>query len=336
MTQTTGPSRTRKYAFAAATIAAALGLSAPAADAADNYILCGGSPGGLWSLLGAGLDAVVKAEDPNAAVTYQTSSGGFANIVQIKSGKCDLAIAHVGEAVMAAKGVEPFPAPVDGFAAVAVLYDWAPMQWIADKAWAEENGIVSLADLAAKKPEMDLVVNRRGILPSILAERSLELSGTSFEDIESWGGSVQFAGSKSAAQIMTDRKADVWVNAMFIGGSRIRGITDVRETTLLSVPAEVTAQMAEEFGSMPWTVKADAYDWLDGDVETFGARAVLLISSDADPAKVEALTAMILKHTDKVQNVHKAMAPFGGALMSSLQDVPYHPGAAAAYKAAGL
>ena len=45
-----------------------------------NLTVCGASPGGLWSLLGAGLDVTLKAAYPVSTVTYQTSSGGYANI----------------------------------------------------------------------------------------------------------------------------------------------------------------------------------------------------------------------------------------------------------------
>lgn len=304
--------------------------------AGDNLILCGASPGGLWSLLGAGMDAVVKAGDDSSAVTYQTSSGGFANIVQLSQGKCDLAIVHVGEAVIATKGGEPFKEPMTGFSAVSVLYDWAPMQWVTSKEWADSNGIASIADIAEKKPALNLVVNRKGILPSILAERSLELAGVSFADIESWGGSVQFQGSKSAADVMKDGRADIWVNAMFVGTGAINEIADVRELTLLSVPESISATMGEEFGSMPWTVKSGSYSWLGADTPTFGARAALIVSKDADPAKIEALTKAMIDHADKIQAVHKSMKPFDGALMSSLTALPYHEGALAAYKAAGL
>ena len=37
--------------------------------AGKNIILCGGSPGGLWSLLGAGLNSAVQKLDPSSVVT---------------------------------------------------------------------------------------------------------------------------------------------------------------------------------------------------------------------------------------------------------------------------
>jgi TRAP transporter TAXI family solute receptor len=312
---------------------AAFALACGGAQAGENYILCGGSPGGLWSLLGSGVDAAVKAVDPESTVTYQTSSGGFANIVQINSGACDLAIVHVAEGLIARKGEAPFTEPTEGFSAVSVMYDWAPMQWVIDAEFAAEHGLSSIADLASAKPPIDLVVNRRGILPSTLAEESLKLAGVTFADIESWGGSVQYAGSKSAEEIMRDRKGHMWVNAMFVGTGSIRAIAESRPITLLSTPADVTAAMGEAYGSIPFTVPASGYDWLDADVETFGARAALIASDDLDAATVEKITGAMVDNIDKIQSVHSSMAALSVDLMKSLADIPYHPGAQAAYAA---
>ena len=215
----------------------------------QNIILCGGSPGGLWSLLGSGLNSAVQKISSNSVVTYQTSSGGFANIAQTKSGKCDVSIAHIGEIVIAEKGAEPFSTPVTGTRAIALLYDWAPMQWLVDKKFAEKNQLRSISDLARKKIKVDLVVNRKGILPSILAESSLKKSGITFDEIIDSGGSIQYQGSKAASQIMQDRKADVWVNATFIGSGKIKAIAKVRDLTMLSVDKSVIDMMSEEFGS---------------------------------------------------------------------------------------
>ena len=82
------------------------------ANAAYNLTLCGASPGGLWSMLGAGVDAAVKESHPGSIVTYQTSGGGFANVGLLQQGKCDLALIHDAEAVLARDGKEPFKAPI--------------------------------------------------------------------------------------------------------------------------------------------------------------------------------------------------------------------------------
>lgn len=305
------------------------------AAASTNYVLCGASPGGLWSLLGAGMDKVVKAVDPAATVTYQTSSGGFANIVQIVDGKCDMAIVHVGEAVIATNGEAPFQKPTDGFATLAVLYDWAPMQFLVTQRFAETHGLTSIADIARTKAPIDLVVNRRGILPSILAEEALTLAGATFDDIEGEGGSVQYHGSQTAAATVKDRKADAWVNAMFVGTGAIRDIAETLDLTMLSVPDEITEAMAERYGSLPVSVPADAYPWLDRDVPTFGARAALIVPDTMDAATAGMLTQAMIDHIDELRGVHASMGALDVSVMRSAEELTYHPAAEEAYARAG-
>ena len=311
-------------------------LSTGPAVAGSNITLCGGSAGGLWSLLGTGLDAAVRKIEPDSTVTYQTSSGGFANIVQVTQGKCDLGIVHIGEVLIAQRGEDPFTEPTGGVSAVAMLYDWAPMQWVIEKSYAEENGLESIADLMGFQKSFDLVVNRRGILPSILAEKSLADVKVTFAGIEDNGGSVQFQGSKGASEIMQDGKADSWVNATFIGSGRIKAIAEKRDLTLLSVPGETIAMMQETYGSKAVTIPADAYPWLDREVKTFGASAALIAAEDADPALVKLVASAIFQHPAEIQAVHKAMGAFNGELAASIRQFEYHPVAAEIISGAGF
>ncbi|MEC7259113.1 MAG: TAXI family TRAP transporter solute-binding subunit [Pseudomonadota bacterium] len=309
-----------------------LGLAATTASA-ENITLCGASPGGLWSLIGVGLDAAVRAEDPNSTVTYQTSSGGFANIAQIKAGGCDLGIVHVGEALIAKAGSAPFDGPIDGIGAVALMYDKAPMHFLISKDFADEYKLSSIADLKDSNAPLDMVSNRRGILPAILLEAALNKVGVTYDAIEAAGGSIQYEGSSGAAEIMTDGRADMWTNATFIGTSAVETIGQARKMTLLSVPAEVSADMAAEYGSQLVTIPAGAYPWLDHDVETFGARAAVVAATDADPALISLVVNAINNHADKIAEVHNAMGGFTAEFAGSLEVLDYVPGAAEIYGA---
>lgn len=326
--------RHMQYVSAVAFASAVL-FTAGAANA-ENLNLCGGSPGGLWSLLGVGLDSAAKQADPNTTITYQTSSGGYANVLQVKQKKCDLGIVHVGEGVQANKGGAPFTEPVKGFSVLMVMYDWAPMQWIMTKEFSDKHGIKSLADLAAKKPPLRLVLNRRGILPSQLGELNLKSAGVTLDDISSWGGKVEFQGSKNASEIMQNGRADMWANATFVGSGSIRKIANAVPVTLLQVPEAAVMASVEQFGSKPWTIKAGGYPWLESDINTYAARALLIVDDSMSEDDAYKLTKAVLDNVDKVQGVHKAMKGFTPELMSSLKELPYHPGAAKAYAEHGL
>ena len=53
----------------ATVVGTCIGLASVNVVAKDNYIMAGASPGGLWSLLGAGVDKAMPASYPNATVT---------------------------------------------------------------------------------------------------------------------------------------------------------------------------------------------------------------------------------------------------------------------------
>src|SRR3972149_12049243 len=109
-----------KSIFAAVTIAAL--SSFPAAAQQYNLTLSGASPGGLWAGIGTGMDAAIAKAYPGSTVTYQTSSGGLANIQLVAQGKVPMGIATDGELKYAVSGKEPFKAPVGNVRALVRVY----------------------------------------------------------------------------------------------------------------------------------------------------------------------------------------------------------------------
>jgi len=318
-----------------AVFSSALTLYAPA-HAQYNLTMCGASPGGLWSLLGAGVDNALKAAHPGSTVTYQTSGGGFANVVQIDQKKCDLALIHDAEAKAALEGGEPFDQPIDSMKTVAVMYTWAPMQFIVNKSFAEEHGIKSLEDVAAKQVPIRILLNRRGNVASGVGESMLNAVGASVANIEKWGGSVTFAASKEQGEMMRDRRADAMLNSLFVNHRSITQLAEAIDLSLLPISDESATKVAEEWVIGKYTIPADAYSWADGDTLTVTLSAQLFVHTDADPQMVTDVTTALIEHVDQVQGVHKAMAPLDAELMAGARAVPYHPAAEAVYKDKGL
>lgn len=328
---------TRRSLIAALALAAGSTLALPGpAQAQYNLTHCGASPGGLWSLLGAGIDGALKASMPGSTVTYQTSGGGFANVVQLDQGKCDLAIIHDAEATAAVKGEEPFQAPVNSMRTVAVLYTWAPEQFIMRRDFAEEHGITTMEDISTKKLPIKILLNRRGNVVSAIGESMLEAAGASVEDIESWGGAVTFAASKEQGEMMRDRRADALLNSLFVNHQSIQQLASAIDVVLVPISEATAEKVAEEWSIEPFTIPASAYPWTEQDTLTVTVSAQLFAHEDADPEMVKDLTTALVEHVDALQGVHKAMQPLDADLMASAKAVPYHPAAAEVYKAKGL
>lgn len=301
-----------------------------------NLTLCGASPGGLWSLLGAGVDSAVKAAFPGSTVTYQTSGGGFANVAQLAAKKCDLALIHDAEAIAASNGQAPFKAPQKHLRTVAVMYTWAPMQLIVNKEFAEKHNIKSLEDITASKAPIRILLNRRGNVASQVGADMLVAAGAGPEQIKQWGGQITYAASKEQGELMRDRRADAILNSLFVGHGSIRRLASAIDLSLLPVGKKTADQVTGKWKIANFTIPASAYDWSGADVSTITLAAQLMVHESADQKMVADLTKALISNADKVAGVHKAMKKLDAKLMASGTAVPYHPAAGEAYKAAGL
>lgn len=300
-----------------------------------NLTLCGASPGGLWSLLGAGVDAAVKASFPGSTVTYQTSGGGLANVGLLDGSKCDLALIHDAEAKLALGGKEPFKAPVESLATVAQLYTWAPMQAIVNADFAAEHNLKTLEDIASKKLPIRIALNRRGNIASGVGESMLNAIGASVEDIKSWGGDVQFAASGEQGDLMRDRRVDMILNSLFVNHSSIRELASAINVKLLPITDDTAKKVIDEWDIKSYTIPNGAYDWTDQDVMTVTLSAQLFARADADTQMIQDVTKALVDNIDQVAGVHGAMKPLKVELMAGAGTVAYHPAAKEVFEEAG-
>jgi len=320
----------------ATVVGTCIGLASVNVVAKDNYIMAGASPGGLWSLLGAGVDKAMRASYPNATVTYQTSGGGFANAVQVASKKVDFGLMHDAEAKIAAKGTDPYKAPVTNLRAMAVMYNFAAFQPMVTKDFADEYGISSYDDLKAKKAPVRLVLNKRGNIAHNQAVEVLAAYGISLEDIESWGGSIQYSGSKGSVELMKNRQADMVMNNIFVGHSSIREVLNSMPMVMMPVSQSVRDSVSSEMGTGQMTIPGKAYDILSDDHPTLALTAMLVVNSDTSDDEVYKVTKALISNVGEIQGVHKAMRSLNPEMMVKQNAIPFHPGAIKAYKEAGL
>jgi hypothetical protein len=283
-------------------------------------------------MLGAGVDAAVKAAHPGSIVTYQTSGGGFANVALLKDEKCDLALVHDAEAVLARDGLQPFNEPIDSIQTVAVMYTWAPMQMIMNKKFADKYKITKLSDIAEKKVPVRVILNKRGNVASQVGEAMLTAAGASPDKIKSWGGDVVYAASKEQGELMRDRRADVILNSLFVNHRSIRQLASAIDVSLISIDPNVVQSVSDKWSIGSYTIGKDAYEWSNQNVTTLTLSAQLFVNKNADSEMVNDVTQALVDHIELVRGVHKAMKPLSVKLMKGSKAIEYHPNSKAVYK----
>lgn len=308
-----------------------------AAETSYNMTLSGASPGGLWSMLGVATDRAVKASYPESQITYQTSGGGLANIMLLEKGGVELGLVHDAELKLAKKGEKPFTSPIDSARILAVLYNWAPMQMIMAKSFADEYGIKTFEDIAVKKPPLRVALNKRGNITEYVAVKMFNAIGVTLDDIESWGGKVVYAGSGEQGDFIKDHRIDMLANGVFVRSSFILQAADAVELVLLPVSEEVVKKVGEEVGVSSFVIPADSYSWQPQALTTLGLSACLVTSSQMSDQDAYNLTKALVENIGEVKGVHNAMKALTPQLMASYKgDTPYHKGSVLYYKEVGL
>lgn len=299
--------------------------------------VAGASPGGLWSLLGAGIDAAVRSEYPGSTITYQTSGGGIANVAILQRDQADMGIIHDAELLLAQNGAEPFREPATDIRVLSYLYTWAPMQALMRESAAEKYGIESFEDIARVQPPITIAINKRGNIASSVAIEMLNAIGVSEDDIESWGGRVIYAASDEQMSLMQDRRADMLLNSLFVRHSSIMQAANSVDVNLLPLSRESNREAVNEAsGTISFTIPGGTYDWAPNDVQTVSLGAALAVHKRMDNQTAYNLTKALFENFEELRGVHPAMGDLTQNVMSSIDVVPFHPGARQYLEEAGL
>jgi len=298
--------------------------------------LSGGNPGGLWSLLGAGMDRAVKKSDPSSVITYQATGGGLANIGLLSKDKAQIAIVHNAEVKIAIAGEKPFKAPVSNMRGIGYIYNWAPMHFFLSKSIADVHGIVSLDDLAKAKIALRIGVNRSGNITNNVALYMLEQVGLTEEAVKANGGTIVRAGANDQASLIQDGRIDVVTNGVFVLHSSFRAIDEKSDVILLSIPEKVIAATNEKFGTQTFIIPGGSYSKQPNEIKTSALGALLVTTEAMKEETIYDLTKALIDNIDEVRAVHKSMSKLNVELLASQRVLPFHPGAERAFRETGL
>lgn len=327
----------KKSLMAVALVVPGLMFNPAAADEEYNLTVAGASPGGLWSMLGAGLDSALKEAYPGSTVTYQTSGGGIANVAALQRDDADLAIIEDAVLQLAIDGAEPFREPAgDDIRVLTNLYTWAPMQPIIREDFAEKHGIETFSDIADLEAPITIAINKRGNIASSVAEAMLDSIGASSQKIEGWGGDVIYAASSEQADLIKNRRVDMILNSLFVGHSSIQELASSVDVKLLPVSDESVQEVAQKTGTQAFTIPDDAYEWAPHETETVSISAALAVRADMDEETAYNLTKAFFENHEKIAGVHPAMKRLDTEVMAGIDVIDYHEGAERYLEEAGL
>jgi len=312
-------------------------LAATSASAQKyNLTLAGGSPKGVWSILGVALDKAMAATYPGSSVTYQTSGGGIANIALVDRKKVALALAATGEIHLAENAIKPFRKKINSVRVVARVHAWLYFHPMLTKTSAEKYGITDFSDIAKKKPPIRISINRRGLLVSVIAEEMLNAIGVELKDIKSWGGKVVFAASGDTTNLMADRKLDGHIMTWPIKHRRLRQMEAAVPMVLLSVnDRSITDRVAKKLNMAIDTIPGGTYKSQPKELYVPSMEGNIILHKDADNKLAYNIARAIHTNIKAFASAHRFLGKLSPKFLVGSKG-KYHPGAVKYYKEAGL
>ncbi|MCF8111779.1 MAG: TAXI family TRAP transporter solute-binding subunit [Desulfobacteraceae bacterium] len=287
-----------------------------------------GPEGGSWYPLGAAMMSIVE-ENIEGISTSCGPGGGVGNCKDVQSGRADLGWTYTHTSYNAYKGGGKFDKEHTKLRHIMSLYPG-----VFQMAVPEKSDIDSVSDLADKR----IVPGKVGFTGTAIAEVILKAHGITFESIKKNGGSVSFVGYADSAALMKDGHSDCYmavtscpqstiIDLNFQPGIRIIGIDDEHMKKVLEI----------EPGLMRTQIPQDAYEGMDGPVQTAGTVTQIVGSADLSDELVYKIVKTIWEHRSDLMEVKKK-AIEDSKLENALQGnkIPVHPGAEKYYKEVGV
>lgn len=323
---------TRTLGAALLTLAASSALSTAHAQASPMKVtLAGGSVGGAWSAIGTAIGETLRKEYPGTSFTYEPGREA-GNLQLVSTGKAELGIAHAQLAKQAAAGVDPFKAPLTNVRAIAMIDPEAAVQIFAHK----NSGITSIEQIRDKKMPVRVALNSKGTLMAITGEQVFEAYGFSVKDIVAWGGRVDYVAYNNGLAAMKNGQIDLIINMLAFPAGQVTNAARDIPLAMVGLSPDAIGKLNSKLGTESIDVPTGTYDFAPQKVNTVRGSVVVVASTDMKDADAGRIVSAMLKHFDFLQKSHSTLARLSPASLTQVAPLQLHPGAAAAYRQAGL
>ena len=292
-----------------------------AAPAGGELTFATGGESGTYYAFGTVLAQHVS-DKTDTKVTAIVGNGSQANVEDLAAGDVQLAFCQSDVAAYAYNGTNLFEetGAVTDFSVVAALY----MEQV--QIVTLDPSIQSVADLKGKNVSI-------GAAGSGVYFNALDILGA--YDLTEDDIVPVYQSFADSADSLKDGKIDA---AFIVAGAPTTAITDLatgKDVYLVSLDdAHIDALMAASPFYSKAVISADTYG-LPGDVNTVAVGALVLARNDVADADVYNFVSSIFDNLEEVTAAHAKGAELSVEFASSVEGIPYHPGAVQYFSAQG-
>ena len=294
-----------------------------------------GSTGTSWYSYGATFSEVIPKGLPAGSMINAVAEGGAtSNPIQVAAGTYQMGIGYNLSNKWAYNGENLYTEAYDSLRGIAGYLDTFYYSALVrtDAGWTD------LAEVAANHTPIKISVLPAGNMGNIVTSMILEYYGMTFDDIISWGGTVEYADWSTSVENIKDGRTDFVCHNITQGHAAVTELSSTVDMTFIQFPQEMIDTFTGEKGFSPETLPANCFKGQDAAIDTFGVTSSLFCTADMPDDVAYDIAKALCENVDDVKAGHTALQRFTAEKAGDLagMGLPLHPGAEKYYKEAGI
>jgi TRAP transporter TAXI family solute receptor len=257
----------------------------------------------------------------------------IANTKLLAAKRADIGLIFPPVAAWAMQGFGPFDKKVDNVLGLVGGID----QYYQRITVQKDSDIQSVTQIKEKKLAVRIGTGPQGSLNEYISKLILAANGLTYEDIESYGGSVNKSSLGILQDQFADKKLDMIIGITTAGHPNTAQLSIAPGQRFLSLSAEAIKYL-ENYGFVQATMPANLFAEQDQPVEGVGFSTSLYANAALSEQDAYAITKVLMERRETLKRSFGSMA--GWTAEGSAQDInlaaPLHPGARKYYQEAGL
>jgi TRAP transporter TAXI family solute receptor len=292
----------------------------------------GGSMGGNWYALMAGLAEIVHGQYPEITLRV-VPGGGASNPIRISSGELDIATVATHEAIQALKGEFAWKnQPCVNITALVNGLNPNFMYFMVDP----ETGVTSIDEIFEKKIPLRIATGEPGSGTEAFFRTILKYYNEDYETVKKWGMKVFNVGHGQSGELYKDRHVDASFQGIGAPAASIEDMLLGRKIRFLPIIGKLE-EFLEKTTRMPKTVlPAGVYKGQDKEIPTMGLETLLIARKDLKEELAYKVTRAINDNEKKVQSIASWSQLFEAKKAYVGIGIPLHLGAEKYYREKGF
>ncbi len=292
----------------------------------------GGAVGGIGYVQVTALSKIVEEVYPKVKISI-VPGAWIGNMHRIQKGEIDFGSTTLVMSKMAHEKTGPFPDPLPNVRALASVQDDNFYFAVVRKDFPAD----SVGEIVKKKLKVRLCTLARGNATEWIWRMAFAEMGVKWEDVDAWGGKMNFVPWADAVSLVKDGHADGILAVGAEGIGWLMELSTVRDVKFLKWDADLYQIMTRKHGFLEGKkLKAGSFKGLDHDLLAPADSGVFAVRTDLGDDIAYTLVKALAENEGKFQSFHKGLSGFKGANVAKNTGLPLHKGAELYYREKGL